>query len=109
MIMLPGFSMKEQVTEFSGRGVGTDVVKKNIEKIGGTVTVDSKLGEGSNFIIKIPLSLAIVDGMEISVGNSIFTVITSYSIHYTKLYELKHLILLEWFMALGEPPYHSLK
>jgi len=77
MIMLPGFSMKEQVTEFSGRGVGTDVVKKNIEKIGGTVTVDSKFGEGSNFIIKIPLSLAIVDGMEVSVGTSIFTIPTS--------------------------------
>ncbi len=77
MIMLPGFSMKEQVTEFSGRGVGTDVVKKNIEKIGGSVTVDSKFGEGTNFIIKIPLSLAIVDGMEVSVGDSIFTIPTS--------------------------------
>ena len=77
MIMLPGFSMNEQVTEFSGRGVGTDVVKKNIEKIGGTVNIDSKFGEGSNFIIKIPLSLAIVDGMEVSVGDSIFTIPTS--------------------------------
>lgn len=74
MIMLPGFSLKDQVTEFSGRGVGTDVVKKNIEKIGGSVYVDSKFGEGTSFIIKIPLSLAIVDGMEISVGSSIFTI-----------------------------------
>nr|MDE6763069.1 chemotaxis protein CheW [Oscillospiraceae bacterium] len=74
MIMLPGFSTNEQVTEYSGRGVGMDVVKKNIEKIGGNVSVDSKFGQGSNFIIKIPLSLSIVDGMEISVGNSIFTV-----------------------------------
>ena len=74
MIMLPGFSTNEQVTEYSGRGVGMDVVKKNIEKIGGSVSVDSKFGEGSNFIIKIPLSLSIVDGMEISVGNSIFTI-----------------------------------
>ncbi len=77
MIMLPGFSMKEQVTEFSGRGVGTDVVKKNIEKIGGSVTVESKFGEGTCFVIKIPLSLAIVDGMEVSVGESIFTIPTS--------------------------------
>ena len=77
LIMAPGFSMKEQVTEFSGRGVGTDVVKKNIEKIGGTVSVDSKFGEGTSFIIKIPLSLAIVEGMEISVGDSIFTIPTS--------------------------------
>ncbi len=77
LIMAPGFSMKEAVTEFSGRGVGTDVVKKNIEKIGGTVSVDSKFGEGTSFIIKIPLSLAIVDGMEVSVGKSIFTIPTS--------------------------------
>ena len=74
MIMLPGFSTNEQVTEYSGRGVGMDVVKKNIEKIGGSVSVDSKFGQGSNFVIKIPLSLSIVDGMELSVGNSIFTI-----------------------------------
>lgn len=74
MIMLPGFSTNEQVTEYSGRGVGMDVVKKNIEKVGGSVSVDSKWGEGSQFIIKIPLSLSIVDGMEVSVGQSIFTI-----------------------------------
>lgn len=51
-----------------------DVVRKNIEKIGGSVSVDSKWGEGSSFIIKIPLSLSIVDGMEVSVGQSIFTI-----------------------------------
>lgn len=74
MIMLPGFSTNEQVTEFSGRGVGMDVVKKNIEKIGGSVSVESKFGEGTSFIIKIPLSLSIVDGMEIGVGDSIFAI-----------------------------------
>lgn len=74
MIMLPGFSTNEQVTEFSGRGVGMDVVKKNIEKIGGSVSVESKFGQGTSFIIKIPLSLSIVDGMEVSVGQSIFTI-----------------------------------
>ncbi|MCL2053645.1 MAG: chemotaxis protein CheA [Oscillospiraceae bacterium] len=74
MIMLPGFSTNEEVTEFSGRGVGMDVVRKNIEKIGGTVSVDSRLGAGSSFTIKIPLSLSIVDGMEVSVGDSIFTI-----------------------------------
>lgn len=74
MIMLPGFSTNEQVTEYSGRGVGMDVVKKNIEKIGGTVSVESKYGEGSKFIIKIPLSLSIVDSMEITVGPSIFAI-----------------------------------
>ena len=74
MIMQPGFSTNEQVTEFSGRGVGMDVVRKNIEKIGGTVSVDSKDGVGTSFIVKIPLSLAIVGGIEISVGTSIFTI-----------------------------------
>lgn len=74
MIMLPGFSTNEEVTEYSGRGVGMDVVKKNIEKTGGSVSVDSKWGEGTQFTIKIPLSLSIVDGMEISVGQSIFTI-----------------------------------
>lgn len=74
MIMLPGFSTNEQVTEYSGRGVGMDVVRKNIEKIGGSVSVDSKFGQGTSFIIKIPLSLSIVDGMEVSVGQSIFTI-----------------------------------
>ncbi|MCH5192623.1 MAG: chemotaxis protein CheA [Oscillospiraceae bacterium] len=74
MIMLPGFSTNEQVTEYSGRGVGMDVVKKNIEKIGGTVSIESKYGEGSKFIIKIPLSLSIVDSMEITVGPSIFSI-----------------------------------
>lgn len=74
LVMAPGFSTNEVVTEFSGRGVGMDVVKKNIEKIGGTVSVESKLGEGTSFIIKIPLSLAIVDGMNVSVGKSIFTI-----------------------------------
>jgi two-component system chemotaxis sensor kinase CheA len=74
LIMLPGFSTNDVVTEYSGRGVGMDVVRQNIEKIGGSVSVDSKLGYGSVFTIRIPLSLSIVDGMEISVGDSIFTI-----------------------------------
>lgn len=77
LIMAPGFSTNKDVTEFSGRGVGTDVVKKNIEKIGGTVTVYSKLGQGTSFVIKIPLSLAIVDAMEVLVGESIFAIPTN--------------------------------
>ncbi len=72
-IMLPGFSTNKEVTEFSGRGVGMDVVRQNLEKVGGTLSIDSKRGEGTTFIIKIPLTLAIVDGMELAVGNSVFT------------------------------------
>jgi two-component system chemotaxis sensor kinase CheA len=74
LILMPGFSTNEEVTEYSGRGVGMDVVKQNIEKCGGTVTVDSKIGRGTAFIIKIPLTLAIIEGMEIEVGGTIFTI-----------------------------------
>ncbi|MCL2579013.1 MAG: chemotaxis protein CheA [Oscillospiraceae bacterium] len=73
LLCAPGFSTKEVVTEFSGRGVGMDVVKKNIEKVGGTVTIESKKGYGSSVFLKIPLTLAIVDGMDISVGNGNYT------------------------------------
>ena len=78
MILLPGFSTNEVVTEYSGRGVGMDVVKKNIEKVGGSLAVESKLGHGTTFIIKIPLTLAIIDGMEIKVGDATFIIPISY-------------------------------
>lgn len=74
LLMEPGFSTNAEVTEYSGRGVGMDVVRKNIESIGGGVSMTSEEGKGSCTTLKIPLTLAIVDGMEISVGNSIFTV-----------------------------------
>lgn len=74
LLMIPGFSTNESVTEFSGRGVGMDVVKKNVEAVGGTITITSELGQGSCTTLKIPLTMAIVDGMEVSVGNSLFTI-----------------------------------
>ncbi len=74
LIMLPGFSTNEKVTEFSGRGVGMDVVRQNIEKCNGSISVHSEPGFGTTFTIKIPLTLAIVDGMELSVGDAIFTI-----------------------------------
>jgi len=74
LIFLPGFSTNEDVTEFSGRGVGMDVVTKNIESVGGSVSIESTIGVGSTFIIKIPLTLAIIDGMNIKVGNSRYTI-----------------------------------
>lgn len=76
-IFLPGFSTKDQVTELSGRGVGMDVVTKNIEKIGGSIQVDSKFGEGTTISIRIPLTLAIIDGMTIKIGNSRYTIPTT--------------------------------
>lgn len=75
-IFLPGFSTKEAVTELSGRGVGMDVVTKNIEKIGGMVQIDSTRGAGTTIAIRIPLTLAIIDGMTIRVGRSRYTVPT---------------------------------
>jgi two-component system, chemotaxis family, sensor kinase CheA len=77
LILLPGFSTKEEVTEFSGRGVGMDVVKKNIEKVGGSVSIESVLGRGMTVSIKIPLTLAIIDGMLFAVGGSVFTLPTT--------------------------------
>ena len=74
LLLVPGFSTNESVTEFSGRGVGMDVVKKNVESVGGVITITSELGEGSCTTLKIPLTMAIVDGMEISVGKSMFTI-----------------------------------
>ena len=72
--MLPGFSTNQTVTEYSGRGVGMDVVKKNIEAVGGTVSLTSELGVGTTITMSIPLTLAIVTGMKVTVGNSIFTI-----------------------------------
>lgn len=74
LILMPGFSTKDSITEFSGRGVGMDVVVKNIEEIGGTVLIDSIQGQGMTVTMKIPLTLAIIDGMTISVGDTRFTV-----------------------------------
>lgn len=74
MILLPGFSTKDKVSEYSGRGVGMDVVSKNIESIGGMVSVESTAGYGTTITLKIPLTLAIIDGMTIKVGNSRFTI-----------------------------------
>jgi len=73
---MPGFSTKAEVSEYSGRGVGMDVVSKNIEAIRGTIYIDSKRNVGTTISIKIPLTLAIIDGMIIKVGNSTYTIPT---------------------------------
>ena len=75
-ITLPGFSTNEQVTEYSGRGVGMDVVVQNIQSIGGALEIDSVAGEGSTFTLKIPLTLAIIDGIVMETGTSSFVVET---------------------------------
>ncbi|MFL9959889.1 chemotaxis protein CheA [Paraburkholderia sediminicola] len=72
LIFLPGFSTAEQVTDVSGRGVGMDVVKRNIQSMGGHVEITSHAGRGSTTRIVLPLTLAILDGMSVKVGNEIF-------------------------------------
>ncbi len=72
-IFLPGFSTNEQVTSYSGRGVGMDVVTTNIIAVGGSIDVNSARGVGTTFTLKIPLTLAIIDGMLIHIGNDVYT------------------------------------
>lgn len=74
LIMMPGFSTVSQVTEFSGRGVGMDVVKQNIESLQGQIHIDSVLGKGSTFTLRIPLTLSIIEGMLVRVGRAILTI-----------------------------------
>lgn len=70
LIFLPGFSTADQITEVSGRGVGMDIVKSNISKINGSVTVESEIGKGTKMIIKLPLSLAISHGLLVEAEGS---------------------------------------
>jgi two-component system chemotaxis sensor kinase CheA len=72
LIFAPGFSTAEKVTEISGRGVGMDVVRGNISRLRGRIEVDSVLGQGSTFTIFLPLTLAIIDGLLVSVGSERF-------------------------------------
>jgi two-component system chemotaxis sensor kinase CheA len=68
LIFEPGFSTAEQITDISGRGVGMDVVRKNIQKMRGRIDIQSKAGEGTTFFLKLPLTLAIIEGLVVVVG-----------------------------------------
>ncbi len=74
LVFLPGFSTTDKVTNFSGRGVGMDVVRTNIEKIGGTVEIDSRLGHGTQVKLKIPLTLAIIPALTITSGGDRYAI-----------------------------------
>lgn len=74
LIFEPGFSTAEKVTNISGRGVGLDVVKRQIEKLNGSVTVSSQRGKGSKFTIKLPLTLAIIQGLLVRVGRETYSI-----------------------------------
>jgi two-component system chemotaxis sensor kinase CheA len=74
LIFAPGFSTAEAVTDISGRGVGMDVVKRNVQSLGGRIHIESQIGQGATFTIHLPLTLAIVDGMCVSVGEQTFII-----------------------------------
>ena len=74
LIFAPGFSTADEVTDVSGRGVGMDVVKRNIGSLGGTVEIDSAAGRGMRVSVRLPLTLAIMDGMSIGVGDEVYIV-----------------------------------
>ena len=76
LVFAPGFSTAEKVTDISGRGVGMDVVRRNIEKLRGKVDIDTVLGVGTTFTIYLPLTLAIIDGMIVSVGGERYIIPT---------------------------------
>jgi two-component system chemotaxis sensor kinase CheA len=74
LIFMPGFSTAEQVTNLSGRGVGMDVVRRNVEQLRGEIEIDSEAGKGTRMRIRLPLTLAIIDGFQVAVGDSIFVI-----------------------------------
>ncbi len=74
LIFEPGFSTNAEVTNYSGRGVGMDVVNTNLQSVGGSVDVISEKGVGTQFILKIPLTLAIIEGMNIKIGGDMYTI-----------------------------------
>ncbi|MDR2841814.1 MAG: chemotaxis protein CheA [Spirochaetaceae bacterium] len=74
LIFEPGFSTAKNITSISGRGVGLDVVRRQIEKLNGTVTVSSERGKGTKFVIKLPLTLAIIQGLLVRVGTEIYSI-----------------------------------
>ncbi len=74
LIFEPGFSTAEKVSDVSGRGVGMDVVKRNLEKIRGRVDIKTEAGKGSEFILQIPLTMAIIDGITVRVGRSYYSI-----------------------------------
>ena len=74
LIFAPGFSTAEVVTDVSGRGVGMDVVKRNISEMGGEVSIDSQAGIGSKITIRLPLTLAILEGMSVALGQNLYII-----------------------------------
>jgi len=91
----PGFSTAQQVSDLSGRGVGMEVVKRNVEQLGGTVGVQSERGRGTRFMLKVPLTLAIMDGLGLRVGEEQYIVPLTAVIEAFRLNDLQHNMILD--------------
>lgn len=76
LIFVPGLSTADAVTDISGRGVGMDIVRQNIERMGGKIEIHSRVGKGTSFILRIPLSLGIMEGTVVRIGEKFFTIQT---------------------------------
>ena len=101
---LPGFSTAERVTDVSGRGVGMDVVKTKVDSLGGLVHIESELGEGSRIVIRLPLTLAIIQTLMVQLGKEIYAIPSSYIEQITSLNrtDIKKIRKQEVFMLRGE-------
>jgi two-component system chemotaxis sensor kinase CheA len=106
LIFAPGFSTADTVTNLSGRGVGMDVVKSSVEKIGGQVDISSRAGEGSAIKMKIPLTLAIIPALLLSCGNQKFAVPQSAIMELVQLQATKKSGALSW---IGDYPFYKLR
>ncbi len=84
IIFEPGFTTSERVSEISGRGVGMDVVLKNINNLHGKVDIQTETGKGTEIILKIPLKIALVEGMNVKVGQKFYTILTSDILEFFK-------------------------
>jgi two-component system chemotaxis sensor kinase CheA len=101
---LPGFSTADKVTDVSGRGVGMDVVKTKVDSLGGLVHIESELGEGSRIVIRLPLTLAIIQTLMVQLGKEIYAIPSSYIDQITSLNrtDIKRVRKQEVFMLRGE-------
>ncbi|BCW95341.1 MAG: chemotaxis protein CheA [Fimbriimonadales bacterium] len=93
----PGFSTAQQVSDLSGRGVGMDVVKRNVESLGGSISVQSRQGEGSRFLLRVPLTLAIMDGLGLTVADEHYIVPLTAVVEAFQYESLQHTALFDQY------------
>lgn len=91
----PGFSTAQQVSDLSGRGVGMDVVKRNVESLGGSISVQSKQGKGTRFLLRVPLTLAIMDGLGLTVADEHYIVPLTAVVEAFQYESLQHTALFD--------------